>query len=134
MSAQLTSTRPVTVFIAARHERVRSALWSLLSAEPGIQPVAATADYSDLMRLLERVAPAVVVADESVFGCADTGRLPALAQVAPGLVVVGLQDHPGFVTRAREAGATDYVRLDEPERLAAAVLEADGGSARLIGP
>ena len=128
MPAQLASTQPVTVFVAARHDRVRSALWSLLAAEPGIRPVAATADFGDLMRLLGSVSPAVVVADEAVFGYADTRRLRELAQVAPRLVVVGMQDHPGFVSRAREAGAADYVRLDEPERLAEAVLEA--GTAR----
>ena len=108
----------VTVLIVSRHERVRSALWSLLSAEPGIEPITATADAADLAWLLHSVAPAVAVVDESAFG-----MLPELTRAVPStrFVMVGMQDHPGFVTRAREAGATDYVRLDEPERLVAAV-------------
>jgi DNA-binding NarL/FixJ family response regulator len=117
----------VTVLIVSRHERVRSALWSLLSAEPGIEPITATGDAGDLAWLLGSVAPAVAVVDESAFG-----MLPELAAGVPAtrFVMVGMHDHPGFVTRAREAGATDYVCLDEPERLVAAVA----GTAALAKP
>ena len=120
-----TETAPVTVFIAARHERVRAALWQLLESEPGIEPLAATADLADMIRLLERLRPAVVVVEQAVLGDAGLDALAALAEVAPqaGIVVVGMHDHPGYVTRAREAGAADYVRLDEAaDRLGPAVL------------
>src|SRR5262245_30019087 len=117
----------VTVLIASRHERVRSALRSLLSAEPGLEPITATGGAADLAWLLDSVAPAVAVVDESVFAL-----LPELAAAVPAtrFLMVGMQDHPGFVTRAREAGATDYVRLDEPERLVAAVA----GTGALANP
>ena len=108
----------VTVLIVSAHERVRSALWGLLSAEPGIESVTAIAEAADLAWLVESVAPNVAVVDESVFA-----MLPELVRAVPTtrFVMVGMHDHPGFVTRARDAGATDYVRLDEPKRLVAAV-------------
>lgn len=134
MSAQLNSVHQarISVFITARDERVRAGLWSLLESEPGIELLAATADVADLIRLLGRVAPAVVVVDESVFGTAGVGWLRTLAAAAPhsAFVVVGMHDHPAFVTRAREAGAADYVRLDEADRLGRSVVDA----ATLLAP
>lgn len=110
---------------------MRAALWSLLEAEPGIEPLSATADAADLIRLLGRVAPAVVVVDESVLGSAGIGWLPTLVKAAPetAFIVVGMHDHPGYVTRARDAGAADYMLLDDPERLGRSVLEAGTRSA-----
>ena len=130
-------TSPVTVFVAARHERVRAALWQLLEDEPGIEPLAATADLADTIRLLERLRPAVVVVEQAVLGGAGLDALAALAEVAPqaGIVVVGMHDHPGYVTWARDAGAADYVRLDEAaERLAPAVWEASERTAAVLVP
>ena len=66
--------RQITVFIAARHERVRAALWQLLEGEPGVEPVAATTDLADLIRLLGRLAPAVVIVEHSVLGDAGLDR------------------------------------------------------------
>lgn len=125
--APATDAAPISVFIAARHDRVRAALWHLLEREPGVEPLAATADLADMIRLLERLAPAVVVVDQSVLGEAGSDALATLAEVAPQarFVVVGMHDHPAYVTWARDAGAADYVRLDEAaDRLATVVSEA----------
>src|SRR5918994_4285761 len=101
---------PVSVFVAARHDGVRAALWSLLDGEPGIEPLAATADAADLARLLGRVAPAVVVVDEALFADTGMGRLATLVAAAPrtAFIVVGMHDHPGYAARALEAGAGGY--------------------------
>lgn len=122
---------PVSVFIAASDERVRRSLWSLLGSDDGIEPLGATADLADLLRLLGRVTPSVVVIDESVFGSAGLRLLPIVAHAAPraGLVVVGMHDHPAFGRRAREAGAVDYVRLDDADRLGRVVVDASGRKA-----
>ena len=133
MSATPASTRtaPVTVFLAIRHERLRAALWSLLETEPGIEPLAATADTGDLLRLVRRVAPAVAIVDESVLGDQGVARLPQLVAAAPqtAFVVVGMYDQSTYATRAREAGAVDYVCLDDADRLGRSVLEASERSA-----
>jgi DNA-binding NarL/FixJ family response regulator len=133
------STRPtpitptVPVFLAAAHTSVRRALWALLENEPGIEPLAELAGIADLRRLLERVTPRVVIVDEAMLGPDGIAALPELIEEAPGAayIVVGMGDHPMYITRAREAGAADYVRLDEAERLGNSVFEASGSSAPL---
>lgn len=125
MSAQpaALSPAPVSVFLAIRHEGIRTALSGLLESEPGIEPLAATADAGDLLRL-RRVAPAVAIVDESVLGEGGIARLPLLVAAAPqtAFIVVGMYDQAAYVTHAREAGAVDYICLVEAERLGPAVL------------
>lgn len=128
MSAWSVPSRPapVSVFVAARHERLRAALLCLLEAEHCVEPLAATGDRADLLRLLGLLAPAVVVVDESVLFSDRVAVLPMLRAAAPraAFIVVGMHDNPAFAARARRAGAHDYVRLDEAERLGPAVLGA----------
>jgi DNA-binding NarL/FixJ family response regulator len=117
----------VTVFIAARHDRVRAALWQLLEGEVGIEPLAATADLTDMVRLLGWLRPSVVVVEQSVLGDTGLDALSTLVQVAPeaAIIVVGMHDHPGYVAWARDAGAADYVCLDEAvDRLGPSVVDA----------
>jgi DNA-binding NarL/FixJ family response regulator len=117
---------PVSVFVAARHDAIRAALWNLFQSEPGVEPLAATASAEDLERLLATVSPAVVVVDESVLRPDGIASLPAIVAANPqsAFIVVGMHDHPAYVTRARQAGAADYVRLEDAARLATAVVEA----------
>jgi DNA-binding NarL/FixJ family response regulator len=125
------SKAPVSVFVAARHDAIRAALWNLFESEPGVEPLAATASAEDLARLLATVCPAVAVVDESVLRPDGMARLPAIVAASPqsAFIVVGMHDHPAYVTRARQAGAVDYVRLDDAERLARAVAEVSDASA-----
>ena len=121
----------VPVFLAAAHRSVRRALWALLENEPAIEPVATIADLADLRRLLVRVTAPVVIVDEAILGTDGITALPGLVGDAPtaAFVVVGMGDHPRYVTRAREAGAADYVRMDEAERLGRSVVAASERSA-----
>jgi DNA-binding NarL/FixJ family response regulator len=134
MSTQPTPiTRTVPVFLAAAHKSVRKALRTLLESDPGVEPLAEIADLADLRRLLQRVTPPVVIVDEAILGPDGIGALHDLIVEAPAasFVVVGMGDHPMYVTRAREAGAADYVRLDEAERLVDSVVAASESSAPL---
>ena len=103
----------------------------LLDEDARTEPVAAPADAPDLRRLLDRVAPAVVVVDESILGGGGSRELSALAGAGPrtAFIVVGMHEHPAYLARRRAAGAADYVRLDEAERLAGSVVSATGSSA-----
>ena len=127
----------VTVFIAARHESIRAALWQLLDGEAGIEPLAATADLTDMVRLLGWLRPAVVVVEQSVLRSAGLDALATLVEVAPqaAFIVVGMHDDPGYVAWARDAGAVDYVCLDEAvDRLGPSVIEAAAPRAEPIVP
>jgi DNA-binding NarL/FixJ family response regulator len=121
----------VAVFIAAAHPSVRRALWTLLECEPHVEPAAMLANLADLRRLLERVAPPVVIVDDGMLGRDGIAALPGLVVDAPAaaFIVVGMGEHPSYVRRAREAGATDYVRLDDAERLTVSVRAASEASA-----
>ena len=80
-----------------------------------------------MVRLLGWLRPAVVVVEQSVLGIPGLDALATLVEVAPqaAFIVVGMHDHPGYVAWARDAGAVDYVCLDEAvDRLGPSVVEA----------
>ncbi|HET8755942.1 MAG TPA: hypothetical protein VFM58_08030, partial [Solirubrobacteraceae bacterium] len=110
--------RPVAVVIGARDARIRTVLWSVFTSDAAIRPVGAAADLAGVIGLLDRSAPDVVVLHDSLFGASGLGSLGLVARAAPGaaLLIVGMHDHPAFVRRAHEAGAADYVRLDDADR------------------
>lgn len=133
MTSQAVSTarrEPIPVVIAARHPSVRAGLWQLLDASAAAPPIAVASTFAALLRLLPRMSACIVVVDELVVGDGNLERLSEIAAAAPAasVVVVGMNDHPGFVTRAVDAGAVDYVRLDDAERLVRAVAAAGGRS------
>jgi DNA-binding NarL/FixJ family response regulator len=121
----------VPVFLAVAHRSARRALWLWLEAEPDVTPVAAAADLAHLRRLLRHAKPPVVIVDEAILGHDGIAALPDLVADAPAtaFIVVGMADHPAYLARAREAGAADYVRLDEAERLVGSVVGASESSA-----
>jgi DNA-binding NarL/FixJ family response regulator len=125
----------VPVLIAARRAGVRAALCQLLEDSPGARPIAAASSIADLFRLLARTQAPVVVIDEPLVADHDLQALRTLAAAAPhaSFIMVGMHDHPAYVKRARDAGAADYVCLDDVERLAPAVMAASERSS-LVPP
>ena len=113
----------VPVVIAARSATVRAGLCRLVETASGVQPVAVTTTVAELLRLLSRTPTSVVVVDELLIRDTELHTLTAVAPRAA-FVVVGMQDHPGYVQRSIDAGAVDYVRLDDAERLVRAVAAA----------
>jgi DNA-binding NarL/FixJ family response regulator len=129
--------RAIPVVVAARHECLRAALWQLLDGEPGVEPLAAASDLAGMLRLLSRLTPEVLIVAEPLLGDAGLRRRATVAVATPAVayVVVGMHDHPGHAQRVRDAGAADYVLLDEAtERLVVSVAEAAGRSAPLPDP
>lgn len=120
----------ITVIVAAERASVRAGLSQLLRAAPRVR-VAATASVAELFRLLAGTPAAVVVIHEALVDATDRRRLRALVAAAPqaSFIVVGMHDHAGYVERVRQAGARDYVRLDDAERLNRIVVEAGERSA-----
>lgn len=113
----------VPVVITARNASVRAGLSQLFESASGVQPIAVTTTVAVLLRLLSRTPAAVVVIDELLIRDTELHTLTAVAPQAA-FVVVGMHDHPGYVQRAIDAGAIDYVRLDDAERLVRAVAAA----------
>jgi DNA-binding NarL/FixJ family response regulator len=111
---------PVKVLVAVGRPATRSALWSLLGSEPGVEPIAAAGDLLTAIRTMRETRPDAVLVDRALLGEMGLERLPTLAAAAPGIAIflIGMGDHPRLEAHARRAGAAGYVRLDAaPERL-----------------
>ena len=118
----------VPVVIAARSASVRAGLCQLLESASDAQPIAVTTTVAALLRRLSRTPAPVVVIDELLIRDTELHTLTAVAPRAA-FLVVGMHDHPGYVQRAIDAGAVDYARLDDAERLGRAVAAASERSA-----
>jgi NarL family two-component system response regulator LiaR len=120
-------SKPLSVVVAAVRDVTRSALWSLVEAEPTLTPAGAASDLAETVRLVRAATPDVVLVDNRLLGRAGVARLSMLAAAAPltAVILIGMGDHPSLPRRARAAGAAGYVRLDQAaERLASAALSA----------
>ena len=118
---------PITVLIAAGHDRARAALAGLVESEPTLEHVASALDLASSIRALRALHPELAVIDQALLGHGGLDRLPLLAAVAPmtAFLMLGVETHPGFAARARRAGAAGYILLEEAaERLAPAAREA----------
>jgi DNA-binding NarL/FixJ family response regulator len=115
------------VVIATRHPAMRRALWAVVEGTRGVAPLGAAGDLPDTMRLVLFTHPELVLVDTSVLGGPGLAGLATLKAGAPAarIVVIGAGDHPAYAAQAREAGAFDYVVLDDAaERVPEAILAA----------
>lgn len=106
---------------------MRSALWALVDATSGAAPIGVTGDLRQTMMLLHFTQPALVLVDAALVGGPDLPDLATLHRAAPhaAIIVIGTGDHPSYSAKALEAGASDYVLLeDAADRLPEAILSA----------
>jgi two-component system response regulator NreC len=125
-----TPAGPITVVIADRHALVRQRMRSVLEGSEGIR-VAAEADHLALAeRHVAGHRPDVLVLDLGMSDGSSTETIAALRSRLAGteIVLVSVEDGPGFARRALAGGARGYVLKDlADEDLAAAVRAAAGG-------
>lgn len=127
---------PATVVIAHGHDLMRRALRQLLGEAAGIEVLAETSDLASTARQLAEHTPDVLVISRKLpdgstleFIRAAAGRTPRT-----GIVVVSVEDAPGFAQRALEAGACGHVPVHLADlELADAVMAAAHG-ARYVSP
>jgi two-component system, NarL family, response regulator NreC len=118
-----------TIVIADDHTVVRQGLRLLIDADPGMQVVAEAGTVPDAERLTRAHRPTVLVLDLNMQGESGLEAIPRLHEEAPGtaIVVLTMQDDPGFARQALQTGALGFVlkeaadeELLEAIRLAAA--------------
>jgi len=113
MSAARTATGTATlrVVLADDHGVVREGLAMVLDAAEGIEVVGLAGTVAEAIELVRHERPDVLVLDLRMPGESPLEALPHLASIAPGLAVVILtmQERPGCVRAALEAGARGYV-------------------------
>jgi two-component system response regulator NreC len=104
----------LAVALADDHPVVRAGLRALLEADGGVRVVA---EFEDLPRTLAgapRVRPDVLVLDLAMAGESSLSAVPALLGGVPGMriVILTMQEDPGFAREALRLGASGYVLKD----------------------
>jgi DNA-binding NarL/FixJ family response regulator len=111
--------KPTRVLLLDRPGFGRRALAVLLEALPGVSLVAEAGDAAELEAAL-RTQPDVVIVDDRLLEQARAvqGGLPFP------LIVMGVDDDPGFAARAQRAGAMAWVAKDQADATLPGLLSA----------
>lgn len=121
---------PARVLLADDHALVRAGLRALLERLDGIEVVGETGDGQEVLPLVARLAPDVVLLDLSMPGLhgLEAAERIAAAHPATRVLVVSTHTNEAFVTRALRAGAAGYLAKDAaPAELGSALKEVLAG-------
>lgn len=105
----------IRVVVAEDHHVVRSALTSLLSKEEDFLVVGEAADGNNLMRMVEKTQPDVLLMDVQMPGHKPVEATHFLRQQYPQvrIIVLSAFDLPEYVIGLLKAGVTGYVLKDD---------------------
>jgi two-component system response regulator NreC len=134
----------ITIVVADDHAVVRGGLRRLLDAEPDLHVVAEAGDVDATKVTVAEHRPAVLLLDLHMPG---GGSLPALGKIrdaspSTAILILTMQDDPGYAREAMLRGARGYVlkEAEEADLLQAVRSVAAGGTylqpelgARLLG-
>src|SRR4051812_13790702 len=118
-----------SIVIADDHAVMRSGLRMLLEAEEGFEVVAEAGDVDETIRKLKGYKPDVLLLDLHMPGGPSLQFIPEMLETSPAtrIVVLTMQNSPGYIREALRAGALGYVtkeaadaELVEAVKLAAA--------------
>jgi DNA-binding NarL/FixJ family response regulator len=116
------------------HGSVRSAVQALLAEAGDLAVVGEAESVEEAGELVSASRPDVLLLDLGLRDGVSLSSIPALlARGAPELkiVILTMNEDPGFRRAALEAGASDYLLKDAPpDELIAAVRDAAGGDER----
>jgi DNA-binding NarL/FixJ family response regulator len=107
-------TDPVRVVIADDHPMFRDGLRAALATTPEVEVVGDAADGTQLVEIVERTTPDVVLTDLAMPGLDGTTATQRILERHPDVKVIMLTMHAGdeFVFRALRAGASGYLLKD----------------------
>jgi len=121
--------RTISIVIADDHAVMRSGLKMLLEAERNLEVVSEAGDVQETIRKLKAYKPDVLLLDLHMPGGPSLGAIPEMRDCSPGtrIVVLTMQNSPGFVREALRAGASGYVTKEaaDSEVVEAVRLAAD---------
>jgi two-component system response regulator NreC len=120
----------IRVVIADDHAVVRAGLRMLLDAAEGLHVVAEAGDVPTAMQVIRAHRPGVAVLDLNMPGGSGLEAIPLLRESTPetAIVVLTMQDDPGFARQALQGGASGFVLKEaaDEELLEAVRLAARG--------
>jgi two-component system response regulator NreC len=111
------SAATITIVVADDHAVVRGGLRRLLDAEPDFRVVAEAGDVEETKARVAEHRPEILLLDLHMPG---GGSLPALrairdASPATGILILTMQDDPGYAREAMSRGARGYVLKEAEE-------------------
>jgi two-component system response regulator NreC len=106
-----TVTKVISIVIADDHAVMRSGLKMLLETEDDLEVVAEAGDVEETIRKLKGYKPDVLLLDLHMPGGPSLQFIPEMRESSPEtrIVVLTMQNSPGFVREALRAGAIGYV-------------------------
>lgn len=120
----------IRIVLADDHQVVRRGLQMLLDGEQDFEVVAEAGDVDSARRYVRGHHPTVLVADLNMPGGPILNAIPDLRRESPDtrIVVLTMQEDPGFAREALQAGALAYVLKEAAEgELVEAVRRAAAG-------
>lgn len=104
----------IRVVLADDHDLVRSGIRALLGSMAGVEVVAEARDGNELVALIERLQPDVVMTDISMPGMDGIAAIAQIHARHPQvrLLVLSMYDTVDFVKRAVASGACGYLMKD----------------------
>lgn len=110
-AAAPTTDATISIVVADDHAVMRSGLKMLLEAEADIEVVAEAGDVEETIRKLKAYKPDVLLLDLHMPGGPSLKFIPEMLKSSPDsrIVVLTMQNSPGFVREALRAGAIAYV-------------------------
>jgi two-component system response regulator NreC len=107
----------ITIVVADDHAVVRGGLRRLLDAEPDLVVVAEAGDVDETKARVAEHRPAILLLDLHMPGGGSLPALRAIREASPdtGILILTMQDDPGFAREAMLRGARGYVLKEAEE-------------------
>ena len=119
----------VSIVLADDHAVVRSGLCMLLESEAGLEVVAQLGELDELCAVVAELRPDVLLLDLHMRGGNSLELIPDLARET-NVLVLTMQDDPGYARSAIHAGASGYLlkEVADAELIQAVRAVAGGGT------
>ena len=110
------SEAKVRLVLADDHDLVRSGIKAMLSAIPAVEVVGEARDGAELIALVEKLNPDLVMTDLDMPGVDGVAAITHLHRSRPQvkLMVLSMSNTPDLVKQAVACGACGYVMKDAP--------------------
>ena len=108
----------ISILICDDHALLRSGLRRLLDAEEDLKVVGEAASADEAIERARPLQPDVVLLDIVMPGRSGLDALPEICDAAPEakVLVLSMQDEPGYVRRAFASGASGYLLKEAADR------------------
>jgi two-component system response regulator NreC len=107
----------ITIVVADDHAVVRGGLRRLLDAEPDLHVIAEAGDVDETKARVAEHRPAILLLDLHMPGGGSLPALRAIRDSSPdtGILILTMQDDPGYAREAMVRGARGYVLKEAEE-------------------